>query len=217
MSNWSYFKELKGQGLRAEDEDEDEDGEPKEKQKENPGASPIAQKLYESRTIIISGGINQKLAASISAQLITLAAESDDPIKLFINSQGGHVEAGDTIFDMIRFVSAPVQIIGTGWVASAGALIYAAVPVEQRFSLPHTRYMLHQPMGGVRGQASDISIEAQEILKMRERLNNTFADATGQPLDRIERDTERNFWMSAEEAQGYGLVGKLLKKSSDLS
>ena len=139
--------------------------------------------------------------------LLVLAAESDEPIKLYINSPGGHVESGDTIFDVIRFVKPRVKIIGTGWVASAGALIYAAVPVEDRYSLPNTRFLLHQPAGGTRGQASDIAIEAEEILKMRRRLNETFAKQTGQPLEKIENDTDRNFWMSAAEAKDYGLVG----------
>ena len=120
------------------------------------------------------------------------------------------MEAGDTIFDMLRFVKPKVKILGTGWVASAGALIYASVPTEQRFSLPNTRYMLHQPSGGVGGQATDISIEAQEILKMRERLNKTFSVQTGQSVEKIEKDTDRNFWMSADEAKGYGLVGKVI-------
>ena len=117
---------------------------------------------------------------------------------------------------MIRFVSPKVNIIGTGWVASAGALIYASVPVQQRYSLPNTRYMIHQPLGGARGQASDIAIEALEIVKMRQRLNQTFADATGQPLEKIEKDSDRNFWMSAEEAKEYNLVGKIINSINDL-
>ena len=145
-----------------------------------------------------------------------MAADSDEPIKLFINSPGGHVESGDTIFDMIRFVKPRVKIIGTGWVASAGALIYAAADKEDRFSLPNTRYLLHQPMGGAMGQASDIAIEAEEILKMRKRLNQTFADATGQPLEKVEKDTDRNFWMSANEAIEYGLVAKIIQSADEV-
>jgi hypothetical protein len=122
----------------------------------------------------------------------------DDPITIYINSQGGHVESGDTIHDMVRYVRSPVRMVGTGWVASAGALIYVAVPKERRFSLPHTRYLLHQPAGGMRGSAADIEIEAREILNMRERLNRVFAERTGQTLERIEDDTRRNFWLSAE-------------------
>lgn len=184
-----------------------------------PEAAPkprFEERLFKSRTIMIYGEINQKLAQEVSEKLIILANESDDPITIFINSQGGHVEAGDTIFDMIRFVKPKVRIVGTGWVASAGALIYAAAPREDRYSLPNTRFMLHQPSGGVGGQASDISIEAKEILKMRQRLNTTFSKQTGQSIEKIEKDTDRNFWMSAEEAKDYGLVGKIIQHQADI-
>ncbi len=178
--------------------------------------SYMDRQLLETRTILLYGQINQDIAHEITQKLLLLSAISDDDIKLYINSQGGHVESGDTIFDMIRFVSPKVNIIGTGWVASAGALIYASVPVQQRYSLPNTRYMIHQPLGGARGQASDIAIEALEIVKMRQRLNQTFADATGQPLEKIEKDSDRNFWMSAEEAKEYNLVGKIINSINDL-
>ena len=171
----------------------------------------ITNRLFDSRTIIISGEINQKLAANIVAQLIGMAAESDAEITLFINSQGGHVEAGDTIHDMIRFIRPRVRIIGTGWVASAGALIFVSVPLEDRYCLPNTRFLLHQPAGGAGGTASDIEIEASEILKMRHRLNEIFARQTGQPLDRIEKDTNRNFWLTAPDAKEYGLVGNIVE------
>lgn len=176
----------------------------------------LEPKLLEARTILICGRIDQDLARSITQKLLLLSSTSDDDIKLYLNSQGGHVESGDTIFDMIRFVRPKVKIIGTGWVASAGALIYASVPKEQRYSLPNTRFMLHQPLGGVRGQASDIAIEAQEIIKMRERLNKIFADATGQPLERIAKDSDRNFWMSPQEAKEYNLVGHIIKSIDEL-
>jgi ATP-dependent Clp protease protease subunit len=171
--------------------------------------------LFEARQIFIYGEINQKVAKEVSQKLIALAEKSDDEIVIFINSQGGHVEAGDTIHDMIRFVRPVVKIVGTGWVASAGAHIFVAAERENRYSLPNTRFMLHQPVGGIRGQALDIGIEAREILKMRERLNNVLAERTGQPLEKIQEDTDRNFWMSAEEALEYGLVGKVIE-SSDL-
>jgi ATP-dependent Clp protease protease subunit len=187
-----------------------------ENQKEESFRSKFEDKLFDTRTILIYGEINQKLAREISEKLIVLAAESNDDIKLFINSQGGHVEAGDTIHDMIQFVKPKVKIIGTGWVASAGALIYIAVPKEQRYSLLNTRFMLHQPSGGVGGQASDISIEAQEILKMRQRINQIISRQTGQTMEKVEKDTDRNFWMSAEEAKGYGLVGHVIKSYSEL-
>ncbi len=179
-------------------------------------ADPVVERLLRARTIIISGEITQKLASTVSGQLLALAAESEAEITIFINSQGGHVEAGDTIHDLIRFVRAKVRMIGTGWVASAGALIYVAVPREQRFCLPNTRVLLHQPSGGSGGTASDIDIEAREILRMRDRLNRIFARETGQPLERIEEDTHRNFWLSADAALRYGLVGRIIERSSDL-
>jgi ATP-dependent Clp protease, protease subunit len=145
-----------------------------------------------------------------------MSAVSDEPITIFINSQGGHVESGDTIHDMIRFVKPKVRIVGTGWVASAGALIFVSVPKEDRVCLPHTRFLLHQPAGGAGGTAADIDIEAREIIKMRARLNRVFAKETGQPLERIEEDTRRNFWLSAEEAIEYGLVGRIIRNQDDL-
>ena len=152
----------------------------------------------------------------MSGQLLALAAESEADITMFINSQGGHVEAGDTIHDLVRFIRPRVRMIGTGWVASAGALIYVAAPREQRFCLPNTRFLLHQPAGGAGGTASDIDIEAREILRMRDRLNRIFARETGQPLERIEEDTHRNFWLGAEAALRYGLVGRIIERATDL-
>ncbi len=177
----------------------------------------VAERLLRARTIVISGEINQKLAAGVIGQLLAMAAESDDDITMVINSQGGHVEAGDTIHDMIRFISPRVKMLGTGWVASAAALIYVAVPRELRFCLPNTRFLLHQPAGGSGGSASDIEIEAREILRMRDRLNRIFARETGQPLERIEEDTHRNFWLDAEAAKQYGIVGKIIQHASQLT
>lgn len=174
------------------------------------------EKLMETRTLLIFGEIDQKMAERVTQQLLLLSAISQDDIKIIINSQGGHVESGDTIFDMIRFVTPKVKIIGTGWVASAGALIYAAAPVKQRYSLPNTRFLLHQPLGGIRGSAQDLAIEAKEILKMRRRLNEIFAQQTGQPLEKIERETDRNLWMTAEEAKDYGLVGHIVKRFDEV-
>ena len=175
------------------------------------------EKLLETRTITIFGEINMKLAQEITQKLLILAADSDEPIKIFVNSPGGHVESGDTIFDMIRFIKPPVKMIGTGWVASAGALIYAAAAKGNRYSLPNTRFLLHQPMGGAMGQASDIAIEAEEILKMRARLNEIFAEATGQELEKVTKDTDRNFWMSASEAVEYGLVDQIVSSVDEVA
>ena len=177
---------------------------------------PISERMLRARTIIISGEITQRVAGSVSGQLLALAAESESDITVVIHSQGGHVEAGDTIHDLMRFVRPRIRVICTGWVASAGALIYVAVPREQRFCLPNTRFLLHQPSGGSGGTASDIDIEAREILRMRDRLNRIFSRETGQPLERIEEDTHRNFWLSAEAALRYGLVGRIIERTTDL-
>ncbi len=183
---------------------------------EKPSMKRMIEQLLETRIITIFGEIDMKAAQEVSQKLLVLDADSQDPIKIFINSPGGHVEAGDTIHDMIRFVNSPVKVIGTGWVASAGALVYAAPDRENRYSLPNTRFLLHQPMGGMRGQASDIAIEAEEILKMRRRLNQIFANQTGQPLEKVEQDTDRNFWMSAQEAAEYGLVGQIINSIDEV-
>lgn len=174
------------------------------------------EKLLKTRSIIISGEIDQALAETVTAQLLLLQEAGDEPIKIYINSQGGHVEAGDTIHDMIRFIKPRVIMIGTGWVASAGITIYLAADKQDRYSLPNTRYMIHQPLGGVRGQATDIQIEAEEIIKMRDRINRLISERTGQPLEKVENDTERNFWMGPEEAKDYGIVNKIVAQFAEL-
>ena len=176
----------------------------------------VAPKLFESRTIVICGEINSEVARTVTEQLLALSAASNDAITIYLHSPGGHVEAADTIFDMLGFVGPRVTIVGTGWVASAGAHIYIGVPREQRYCLPNTRFLLHQPAGGVAGRATDLEIEAEEILKMRARLNRIISEQTGQPLKRVEKDTERNFWMSAEAAREYGLVGKIISTMAEL-
>ena len=178
--------------------------------------SLTSRQLYAARTVLIFGEVTTALAESVSAQLLALAAAGSEPIRVLLHSPGGHVEAGDTIHDLIRFIRPRARMIGTGWVASAGALIYVAAPREQRFCLPNTRFLLHQPAGGAGGTASDIDIEAREILRMRDRLNRIFSRETGQPLERIEEDTHRNFWLSAETAVRYGLVGRIISHASEL-
>jgi ATP-dependent Clp protease protease subunit len=184
-------------------------------------SSPINElehRLLKQRKVLIFGAINDKVARDVTGRLLALAGASDEPIDVYVNSPGGHVESGDTIHDMIRFVDAeaPVRMIGTGWVASAGALIFLAGKKERRFCLPQTRFLLHQPMGGVRGPAVDIDIEAREIVKMRERLNRLIAHETGQTYEKVRKDTDRNYWMSAEEAIAYGLVEKVNSTLADL-
>ena len=177
----------------------------------------VEERLMKTRTIMIYGGINQAVAQDVSEKLIILSEESNEDITIYLNSQGGHVEAGDTIYDMIQHVTPTIRVVGTGWVASAGALIYSAPKKECRFALPNTRLMLHQPSGGVGGTASDVKIEVEELIKMRKRLNQIFADQTGQPLERVTEDSDRNFWMSAQEAVDYGLAGSIVKSASELS
>jgi ATP-dependent Clp protease protease subunit len=177
----------------------------------------VQERLFRNRTVVISGEINQRVAASTVSQLLALSEQSDDPINVFLNSQGGHVESGDTIHDMMRFVGPRIRMVGTGWVASAGALIFVSVPREDRYCLPNTRFLLHQPWGGAGGSAADVEIEAREILKMRDRLNRIFARETGQPIEKIEEDTRRNFWLDAEGARQYGLVGHIVHHLKELS
>ena len=176
----------------------------------------IAERLLEARTILVVGEITSRLAQQVTAQLLAMASDSDDDITIFLHSEGGHVESGDTLHDMIRFVKPRVKMVGTGWVASAGAHIDLAVPREDRFCLPNTRFLIHQPQGGMGGQAADIRIEAEEMMKTRERLNQTLADATGQPLEKVQADTERNHWMSPEEARDYGIVGTIISSADEL-
>lgn len=178
--------------------------------------APVAKRLYESRTVLLFGEVDTKLAQNVTAQLLALSAESDEPIRMIVHSQGGHVEAGDTIHDIVRFIRPEVKMIGTGWVASAGALIFVSAKKENRVCLPNTRFLLHQPMGGVGGQASDIEIETRQLLSMRERLNRIFARETGQTYERIVQETERNFWMTASEAKEYGLVGRIVESVADV-
>ena len=200
--------------MRRFDEDDEEKEKPEDKTPDQP-ISPVAQALFKSRTVLIFGEVDMKMAERVTAQLLA-HADSEGDIRLILNSPGGHVESGDTIHDMIRFLGPRVKILGTGWVASAGAHIYLGAPRENRYALPYTRFLLHQPLGGVRGQASDISIEAEEILRMRERLNREIAKETGQPYERIVADTERNYWLSAEAAREYGLVGKIISRADEL-
>jgi len=184
----------------------------------NAPINELESRLLKQRKVLIFGAINDKVARDVAARLLTLARDGDAPIDVYVNSPGGHVESGDTIHDMIRFVDgvAPVRIIGTGWVASAGALIFLAGRKKHRMCLPNTRFLLHQPMGGVRGPATDIDIEAREIVKMRERINRIIAHETGQPLEKVVTDTDRNHWMNAEEAIAYGLCHRVIKSVKDL-
>jgi len=176
----------------------------------------LEQTLLKHRTLTLFGEINQEVARRTTEKLLALAYESDDPITLYIGSPGGHVESGDTIYDMIRFIKPVVRTVGTGWVGSAATNIYLAPEREHRYCLPNTRFLIHQPAGGFGGTASDVEIHAREILKTRERINATIAERTGQPLERVARDTDRDYWMSPQESVDYGIVGKILTSMSEL-
>jgi ATP-dependent Clp protease, protease subunit len=185
-------------------------------QPERSGA--MAEQLaFKSRFVLLFGEIDDESARRTCERLILLAQASEAPIRLLISSPGGHVESGDAIHDMIRFVRAPVTTIGSGWVASAGTHIFLAAPKERRVCLPNTRFMIHQPSGGAGGRASDIAIQAQEIIKMRERIAQVIAKQTGQKLARVMADIERDHWMSAQEAIEYGLVSRVIEGQSELA
>lgn len=172
--------------------------------------------LFNSRTVLVVGEINDRIARTTTERLLAMAAESDDPITMIVSSPGGHVESGDMIHDMVKFVKPKVRMVGSGWCASAGALIYVSAEKEDRVCLPNTRFLLHEPRGGIGGSASDIDIQAQEVIKMRERLNRIFAEATGQSYEQIVKDTHRDYWMSAEEALKYGVVSRIITNISEL-
>lgn len=195
----------------------DDEEKPDAGKAERPG-NELESRLFKGRKVMIFGQVSDKLARDVTSRILALADESAKPIHVYVNSPGGHVESGDTIHDMIKFVrsSVPIYMIGTGWVASAGALIYLGAEKKLRFCLPNTRFLLHQPMGGVQGRATDIDIEAREIIKMRERLNKIIADDTGQPLERVRKDTDRNYWMTSGEAIDYGVVGKVIRSIEEL-
>ena len=173
--------------------------------------------LLKNRTLTIFGEINKDVAQRTTEKLLALSFESDEPITVFIGSPGGHVESGDTIFDMIRFIKPVVRTVGTGWVGSIATHIYLATDRENRFALPNTRFLIHQPAGGLGGDASDIEIHAREIVKTRERINGIIAERTGQPLERVVKDTDRDYWMSVEESVEYGLVGSVISRAEDLT
>ncbi|MCX7659666.1 MAG: ATP-dependent Clp protease proteolytic subunit [Caldimonas manganoxidans] len=172
--------------------------------------------VFQSRFVLVFGEINPAVARATCEKLIAMDRESDAPIHVLVSSPGGHVESGDAIHDMIRFVRSPVTTIGTGWVASAGTHVFLAAPKERRVCLPNTRFMIHQPGGGAGGQATDIAIQAREILRIRERIARHTAAATGQPLEKVQADMERDYWMNAQEAIDYGIVSRIIERYTDL-
>ena len=180
-------------------------------------AESLAEQLsFKSRFVLVFGEINHSVARATCERLIALTQESDAPINVLISSPGGHVESGDAIHDMIRFVRSPVTTIGTGWVASAGTHIFLAVPKNRRVCLPNTRFMIHQPGGGAGGPATDIAIQAKEILRTRERIARVIAKQTDQPLKKVLIDMERDFWLNADEAIEYGIVSRVIETHQEL-
>ncbi|MCO5120127.1 MAG: ATP-dependent Clp protease proteolytic subunit [Burkholderiaceae bacterium] len=190
-----------------------------EKDKPTPAEPPRLEEqlIFKSRYIMVFGEIDHKLAHAVCRRLLALSADSEAPITMLISSPGGHVESGDAIHDMIGFVRAPVVTVGAGWVASAAAHIFLAPPKERRLCLPNTRFMIHQPAGGAGGRAADIAIQAREILKIRERIAAVIAAQTGQPIEKVRADIDRDYWMSAEESIEYGIVSRIVNHQKELS
>jgi ATP-dependent Clp protease protease subunit len=184
----------------------------------NERLSTLAERLaFKSRFVLLFGEIDHAMARVTCERLIALAQDSDAPVTVLISSPGGHVESGDAIHDLIRFVQAPVTTVGTGWVASAGTHVFLAAPKERRVCLPNTRFMIHQPTGGAGGQSTDIAIQAKEILRTRERISRVIAAQTGTPIEKVRLDMERDYWMSADEAIDYGIVSRIVEKHTDIT
>ena len=186
------------------------------KTEQNPNATAQYDKLLKTRSLLLSGEINKDSADRLIKDLLVLEAEGDDPVKIFINSPGGDVDAGCAIYDMVRFVSCPVIMVGMGLVASAASLILLAVPAERRVGLPNSSYLIHQPLSEMKGNATDIEIHAMQLEKIKAKLNTIISEATGMPLETVTADTDRDHWLDASEALKYGLISKIVKSRKDL-
>jgi len=176
----------------------------------------LEEKAFKSRTVLVFGAITDALAATTVGRLIALSSASEAPINLLVSSPGGHVESGDVIHDIVRFIRAPVNMIGTGWVGSAATHLYLAAPKERRFCLPNTRFLIHQPSGGAGGQATDIEIQARELVRARQRIAGVIARETGRSLASVLVDIDRDRWVSAEEAIEYGLLSRIITRQTEL-
>ena len=204
---------IRQKGFRNDEEEEDEDA---CKGRDSQEPDPLAHKFLKTRQILLSGEINKALAEKIVRQILVLEADSNEPIRIFIDSPGGDADAGFAIFDMIRFVNAPGYTIGMGLVASAGSIILLAAPLERRFALPNSHYLIHQPLSGIKGVATEIEIHALELEKMRVRINELISKETGLPVERVSKDTDRDFWMNASEAREYKLVSAVIETRKEL-
>ena len=189
---------------------------PEEQKKEQAPDPALQDKLLKTRSIMVSGEINKDSADAFIKQLLVLDSESNETITVYINSPGGDVDAGYAMFDMVRFVSSPVLMVGCGLVASAAALLYLAVGKDRRYALPNSSYLIHQPMSGMKGVATDIQIHARQMVKLRAKLDGVIAEQTGKSVEEVSRDTERDHWLDSAEAQAYGIVGKIVTRKTDL-
>jgi ATP-dependent Clp protease protease subunit len=188
----------------------DEDDEEEQEKDKTPVIDPLAGRMLKTRTILLSGEINKELAEKTIRQLLLLEDMNSEPIRIFIDSPGGDADAGYAIFDMIRFVKPEVWTVGMGLVASAAAIVQLASPKERRVGLPNSHYLIHQPLSGIRGVATDIEIHAKELEKLREKINRLIAEETGNPTEQVEKDTDRDYWMNAAEAVKYGLISRVV-------
>ncbi|MFK7876405.1 MAG: ATP-dependent Clp protease proteolytic subunit [Paracoccaceae bacterium] len=189
----------------------------KDDKKDDAQDANIGKLFFKSRSVLITGGIDDESARKAVTHLMALAEDSDDPINVYISSPGGHVESGDMVHDVIKFIKPEVRCIGSGWVASAGALIFIGAKKENRFCLPNTRFLLHQPSGGIGGKVTDMMIQAEQLRVMMERFNKLFGEATGQTAEKIAEDTARDFWLTTDEALDYGLLGKVIHSVDELT
>jgi len=192
----------------------EEEDEPQSPPRKNEDA--LAERFLKTRTILLSGEIDKESAERFVRQLLLLESLADEPITVLIDSPGGDADAGFAMYDMIRFVKPEVRLVGMGLVASAAALVLLAVPKERRLGLPNSHYLIHQPLSGIRGVATEIEIHARELDKTKDRINKVIAEATGQALDRVKKDTDRDFWMGADEAVAYGLISKVGASRAEL-
>jgi ATP-dependent Clp protease, protease subunit len=182
----------------------------------SPNSNFLEEKAFKSRKVLLFGGITDNVASETVRRLLALAAESDAPIEMLVSSPGGHVESGDAIHDIVRFINAPVTMIGTGWVGSAATHVYLSVPLEHRLCLPNTRFLIHQPSGGAGGRATDIAIQAREVVRIKERIASVIARETKKSLEAVLKDIDKDYWMSAQEAVDYGLVHRIIERQSDV-
>ncbi|MDR2897176.1 MAG: ATP-dependent Clp protease proteolytic subunit [Spirochaetaceae bacterium] len=201
---------VNGKSFRYEEDEEDT---PPAKE---PEGDPLMLKFIKTRQILLSGEINKPMAERIIRQLLVMEADNDKPIQVFIDSPGGDADAGYAIVDMFRFISAPVFTIGMGLIASAGALILLGAPKERRLGLPDSRYLIHQPLSGIKGVATEIEIHARELENMRAKINRFISAETGKPLEQVQKDTDRDYWLGAEEAREYGLISKVISRRDEL-